>query len=176
MIPFHELTNFFTSKIFLILLPIYILATFAISFVFFLPVIIAKFLKKSKKSLWRKIFSGIAFFLSALGIFLSIWFVLVLDMHYPSEAFDRKQWMETVEFPDNTRLAMVDDLRNKKLLDNKTKQEVIELLGEPSFEKDDVYWQMGYYVGEPLLGVDSLWLRFHFNEEGKVEAYDVIGD
>lgn len=76
-----------------------------------------------------------------------------------------------------TRKRMADDLLKRGLLKQKTRAEVIELLGEPdnaSFtSKDGIAYVLGPERG---YGVDYEWLQIHFDTRGYVRDANTTTD
>jgi hypothetical protein len=105
--------------------------------------------------------------------------VLFINYSFPSRStmkFDSVVWVQNKE----ARVKMVDDLINRHLLDGKTKQEVIDMLGVG--EEDSPYFQntdreMIYYLGreDGITGIDSEWLLIWFEDE-RVLKYQVTKD
>lgn len=74
---------------------------------------------------------------------------------------------------------MVDDLLSQYDFKGKTKDEVIELLGTPSrtkMFKDE--WSLVYRLGpeRSLISIDSEWLAFRFDPNGRVVQCEVLRD
>jgi len=95
---------------------------------------------------------------------------------YPSEDFNSGIWKQN----EAKKIELIDDLVNKKLLDNLPKNEVIELLGNPL--TDSGYFKqsgrdMIYYLGPERhpFGVDSEWLLIWL-ENDEVIRYEVRTD
>ncbi|NLH72890.1 MAG: outer membrane protein assembly factor BamE [Verrucomicrobia bacterium] len=77
------------------------------------------------------------------------------------------------------RLRMVDDLMERKILQGKTRTEVIALLGESDEKHHFQEWDLVYYLGpgryRNAIG-DSEWLVIRFNSDGRVSEHRVIHD
>lgn len=65
---------------------------------------------------------------------------------------------------------MMNSLRNNYQLNGMTKDEIIELLGEPESQYQN---EFSYYLGMEKRGIDIGTLTIKFNEEGKVTNYKV---
>ncbi len=86
-------------------------------------------------------------------------------------------------WPPEDRLWMVDDLLAARRLDGLTREQVRTLLGIPDGANGTGYrvglsgqWDSFYYLGEPVLPIDSLWLVISFDGTGRVSEYRVKGD
>ena len=82
--------------------------------------------------------------------------------YYPERAFDKEVWKTEVE----TRYELTDDLIDNKKLIGKTKEEIIELLGQEGVSMDSSLWT--YYIGfKRGSGIDPDVLEIEF-KNGKV--------
>ena len=112
----------------------------------------------------------------ALLIIPYILFIISFGNPYPSEEFNSNIWKNNEE----KRIELIDNLMDKKLLDGLTKNELIELLGEP-IEKTGYFKNSGrdmiYYLGAERhpFGVDSKWLLIWL-ENDIVNKYEVWTD
>src|SRR5690606_3075736 len=91
--------------------------------------------------------------------------------YYPSKEFTSEEWQAAgwkVEYGDNippTRFLYSNDLVDRGLLIGKTKEEVIELLGEADSERGDTFsYDLGFVPGH---GIDPDFLHVYF-EKGVV--------
>lgn len=94
-------------------------------------------MKPTKKQIW--VYAGAL--LLILGIFIDRFI-------YPfPRAFDSQLWTTCKDH--STRLSMVDDLQKKYKLIGMTRQQIFQLLGEPSNPKDrtGAIWDMGRTSG-----------------------------
>lgn len=78
------------------------------------------------------------------------------------------------------RAEMADDLIRNQVLDHKTREEVIQLLGEP-FHEDANYFDsedLVYWLGpeRSWVSIDTEWLVINLDETGKVIEYKVLTD
>ena len=103
-------------------------------------------------------------------------FAVLFQSGTTERPFDSERWKNIQD----KRTEMVDDLINKRLLDNLTKDQVIELLGEPL--KDNPYFvstgrDMIYHLGQERnpFGVDSEWLLVWL-DDNKVTKYKLMTD
>lgn len=97
--------------------------------------------------------------------------------------FEREQWLHGTNenkmyFP---RLAMGDDLLEKKTLYGMSEKQVRVMLGKPT--ESDIRWGEGrrfrllYWLGpERGMSVDSEWLGIVFDRNGKVSKYELVRD
>lgn len=102
---------------------------------------------------------------------LAIFFVFTLSFYsiknsYQRKEFTKSDWMEDRE----KRFELYDDLVHKRLLQNKTKEEMINLLGSPFLSKDSVFY---YYLGlKPgLFAVDPEFLIIEFDTIHSTKFY-----
>ena len=113
--------------------------------------------------------------LATLCLFL---FFFDQDRDFETKTFDAKVWRESLLIETNTvRLQMVDDLLEKDLLKEKTKDEIIALLGTPPPTSYFSDWDMVYWLGpeRSKFGIDSEWLVLKFKNE-KVDRYKIVTD
>jgi hypothetical protein len=99
----------------------------------------SKKIKEEELGISRQIIHWIFYILWAgiLYIFLLyvfFWIFVLATNDWREESFDSEKWKKEP----NTRVLMIEDLKNKKILDNKSKTEVINLLGNPN-NKDSTY-------------------------------------
>jgi hypothetical protein len=113
---------------------------------------------------------------SIVAFILPIVFFFFSFGYYPSEDFNSTLWKQD----ESKRIELIDDLLNQKLLDNLSKNGVIELLGNP-LTNNGYYKTTGrdmiYYLGQERnpFGVDSEWLLIWL-ENDKVIRYEVWSD
>lgn len=86
-----------------------------------------------------------------------------------------ERWIEK----EDKRVWMVDDLLIQYEIESMSKEEIIELLGEPT---NTAYFKevnnIVYWLGaeRSLVSIDSEWLVIWFNDENKVERYEIMRD
>lgn len=80
-----------------------------------------------------------------------------------------KNWKES-EAEWSLRWDMMNSLRNNYELQGMSKDEIIELLGEPESQTQTEFL---YYLGMAKKGIDTGTLTIKFNETGKVAYYNV---
>ena len=103
---------------------------------------------------------------------------IVLDARRPKPGrFDGRLW-KLVGPQDDDRLAMADDLIERKKLDGLTRARVRKMLGEPT---DAARFQPGafaYRLGleRTYMPVDFEWLVICFDDQGKVSRYWIATD
>jgi len=97
-----------------------------------------------------------------------IYFVLVIIWifsisYYPQKAFDKQKWHENIE----ERYKMSNDVIKSEMLIGKTKEEVIELLGDDFYSYNDscIHYELGFVPG--LFSIDPDVLDVYF-KNGKV--------
>lgn len=108
--------------------------------------------------------------LLTVGILILIGFGLKGRITHEKFSSDKwKNWEET-ESEWSLRWDMMNSLRNNYELNGMTKDEIIELLGEPESQHQN---EFSYYLGMAKRGIDIGTLTIKFNEEGKVTNYNV---
>ena len=75
--------------------------------------------------------AGISFILLLIILF---WTSVLVSYDWRENAFDAEKWKKEP----NTRVLMIDDLIKRKILENKSKTEVLNLLGKPE-SNDSTY-------------------------------------
>ncbi len=101
-------------------------------------------------------------------LYVGIIMIWILSMsYYPKSDFDQKEWMQNKE----ERYKMSGDIIDSELLIGKTKDEVIELLGNDyySYHEDYMAYDLGFVPG--LFNIDPDVLDIYF-EKGKVVKVD----
>lgn len=84
--------------------------------------------------------------------------------HWPTTRFDQAQWTQSDE---EERFVFVRDLIKSKKLDGFTKQQVLELLGKPSY--DNIHGEYITYIIKADSGIVSILdIRFYNNREHKI--------
>lgn len=104
-----------------------------------------------------------------IGLILFMAFVISTSLHFFFEAhFTQEQWNNRPM----TRHKIVDDLIESKILLNKPKPKVIELLGEPNWilatEKDIMLYELGLAPNRDDRQVDHLYIEFSNGTVSKV--------
>lgn len=84
--------------------------------------------------------------------------------------FDKERWLKEPE----GRQDMVNGLTSKYKLEGMTKNEIIDLLGEPAEKLIEPSQKFLYYIGSAGLGVKVTLLQLHFDQNGNVESHDII--
>jgi hypothetical protein len=96
--------------------------------------------------------------------------------------FDAKVWRDkSADAGDDwpTRLRMVDSLMDRRLLDGRTRREVVELLGRPEETSKWRDWDLVYHLGperKGLFRIDSEWLVIRLDSNRNVESYRLVAD
>ncbi len=95
---------------------------------------------------------------------------------WPLRVFTAAEWKTLVP---EERYVFVNDLMSRRVLDGMTRQNVAEVLGEPSFRAPDGRYvtYIVKYVGSGELSMISVYL-FHveFDDAGRVRSYRVRSD
>ena len=100
---------------------------------------------------------------------------VVCRLGFPGRAFDRDLWLDTSRLADGVRADMADRLLARGTLDEMTRDEVIDLLGPPTWQAAD---RMGYELGpsRSSFAVDGEWLTAFFGPGGRVVRCKVWQD
>lgn len=106
------------------------------------------------------------------SIFILIIIALSLKGRITHEKFDADRWKNWTESETewSLRWDMMNSLRNNYKLTGMTKDEIIDLLGEPESQTPTKFT---YYLGMAKKGIDTGRLTIQFNENGKVINYMV---
>jgi hypothetical protein len=96
--------------------------------------------------------------------------------------FDAKAWQDRSadagrDWP--TRLRMVDSLIDRRLLDGRTRPQIVELLGPTDDTAKWRDWDLVYHLGperKSLFRIDSEWLVIRLGASRTVESYRVVAD
>jgi hypothetical protein len=96
-------------------------------------------------------------------------------------AFDAKAWREkSADAGDDwpTRLRMVNSLMDRRLLDGRTRAQVVELLGPADETSKWRDWDLVYHLGPErgLFGIDSEWLVIRLDSSRTVSSYRIVAD
>jgi hypothetical protein len=112
--------------------------------------------------------------MSMLAIVLS---VVGWQLWFPGRAFDSVVWKNEAQIDNGIRLAMADRLVARNMLQDKTRQEVVELLGEPLATSHFREWDLVYWLGPErgFLSVDSEWLVLRLTD-GRVQECRIARD
>ena len=110
------------------------------------------------------------YFVFVLGVLLVLGFAL--KGTFTHEKFDSKTWKSWVESEEapSLRWDMMNSLRKSHQLKGKTKQQVLQLLGEPNSQSKN---QLSYYLGYSKSGVNTATLFIDFNDENVVVRFFV---
>jgi hypothetical protein len=95
---------------------------------------------------------------------ITLW--LSVAMYYPKEDFDKDKWKSDVK----KRYEMTDDLVNNKKLIGKTKEEIIQLLGQEEniFESDEWTYNVGFRPS--MFGIDPDILEIEFKDDKVIKC------
>jgi hypothetical protein len=101
----------------------------------------------------------------------------VWQLWFPGRAFVSAVWRDKTRVDTGVRLAMADRLVARGTLQGKTRQEVVELLGETPPTGYFQEWDMVYWLGPErgFMGIDSEWLVLQF-VDGRVHEYRIAHD
>ena len=96
--------------------------------------------------------------------------------------FDAKAWRNKAadagdDWP--TRLRMVDSLMDRRLLDGRTRSQVVELLGPTDDTSKWRDWDLVYHLGperKGLFRIDSEWLVIRLDSSRTVASYRLVAD
>ena len=176
MILIAESTGWFHDELFH-------LPQWAAIFICFVSGLIVLLKKRTSLGRFHRVISSLALALSWMFL---LEFVILIGMligpdvvnSFKYRKFDRQVWMQYEESV--ARTYMADDLIENKKLIGLTKEEVIELLGEPYYRDpadgstfpygaygSDMHYLLGRSRG--FLAIDSEWLMMTFDEDGKID-------
>src|SRR5262245_24472150 len=98
--------------------------------------------------------------------------------YFPGRAFDSATWQDDVQVEKGVRLAMADSLVDRDGLIGKTRNEVLQMLGEQSPEPYFAQWDLRYWLGPErgFIGIDSEWLVLRFGADGRVIENSIVTD
>jgi len=104
------------------------------------------------------------------GVIIIIGFVLKGNINH--EEFESEKWKNWTESESewSLRWDMMNSLRNTHELKEKTKTEIIELLGKPETKSES---EFGYYLGMAKHGIDTGHLTIYFDHNKKVMSIKV---
>lgn len=97
---------------------------------------------------------------------------------FPGRPFDAAAWKDEAQVEQGVRLGMADRLLARRTLLGKTRDEVVELLGEPPPTAYFANWHMGYWLGpeRSLFSIDSEWLVLRLAQDGRVVDTRIVRD
>ena len=142
--------------IILIALPIY----------FLIKLFFKKFKIGSENNRWLISFIS-TLIISPIIYFLAILIWVFSVSYYPNNDFDKEEWISNKE----ERFKMSEDLIESEKLIGKTKQEIVQLLGEDyySYNENHIAYDLGFLPG--FFNIDPDVLDIYF-ENGKVIKVD----
>jgi len=96
-------------------------------------------------------------------IVILIW--IAIEEYYPNRSFDKKMWQTQKE----VRYEYSHDLINSKILIGKTRNQVLQLLGNDTdtTQTEELYYDIGYRP--ELTGIDPSTILIHF-KNGRVDT------
>lgn len=96
----------------------------------------------------------------------------------PGEAFDKARWLADGDHGVGPRQLMADRLLEFSVLQNKTRGEVVDLLGAPPPTAYFANWDMVYWLGPErgFFGIDSEWLVLRMGADGRVTEARIVTD
>ena len=105
---------------------------------------------------------------------------LILFYETSERKFDSAEWKKTRDRNQShhPRLFMADRLIADHTLDGKTREEVTELLGEPSHDGYFRSYDLVYWLGpeRSWISIDSEWLVIKLDDKGRVKEYKLERD
>lgn len=122
---------------------------------FFWKWVFRKFLKNPKKrkiAIWVSTIVGTPILYATL-----IWSIFAASAYYPHREFDSEKWKNET----HTRYELTDDLISRKLLIDKSKKEVEQLLGKGvNFESNQWVYYVGFVPG--MFSIDPYIIEITF--------------
>src|SRR5262245_48607540 len=96
----------------------------------------------------------------------------------PGAPFDRDGWHDPQQVKEGVRLTMADRLIARRALDGMTRNEVVNLLGEPPRTGYFSHWDLVYWLGPERgwCGIDSEWLVIRLGNDGRVAECRIARD
>jgi len=96
----------------------------------------------------------------------------------PGRSFDPDLWHSETLMQEGIRLGMADRLIARPTLKNKTRAEVVEMLGEPPETEYFRDWDLVYWLGTErgFMNIDSEWLVLRLHENGRVAECRIVRD
>jgi hypothetical protein len=97
---------------------------------------------------------------------------------FPGRAFDSIAWQDEVQVQQGVRLEMADRLVARGTLVDKTRAEVVELLGEPTRTGHFADWDLVYWLGPErgFISIDSEWLVLRLGVDRRVVDNRIVHD
>jgi hypothetical protein len=91
-------------------------------------------------------------------------------------AFDRAVWLD--EKQEAARLEIANRIVAQRLLDGKSRAEVVGVLGEPRKTGYFSDWNLVYRLGDErgFMSIDSEWLVVRFDANERVSEYRIVRD
>jgi hypothetical protein len=91
-------------------------------------------------------------------------------------AFDQAVWLDQKQ--EAARLEMADRIVARRMLDGKTRPEVVAMLGEPPKTIYFSDWNLVYRLGDErgYSSIDSEWLVVRFDADDRVSEYQIVRD
>lgn len=118
----------------------------------------------------RKFFAIIPTVIVSPLIYVGLIVIWIFSMsYYPKKDFDRSEWKSNVE----ARYGMSKDIIDSKILIGKTKEEIIELLGDDFYAYGDnhIAYDLGFVPGFMNIDPDYLDIYFDNGNVNKVEQH-----
>ncbi len=98
--------------------------------------------------------------------------------YLPTRSFDAEKWREAEQASGYPRLSMVDDLIESGQLNDRSRTDVLTLLGPPTNTNYFSDWDAVYWLGRErgFIRLDSEWLVVRFDEDERVSEYRLVRD
>jgi hypothetical protein len=137
-------------------------------------------LGESRKTISKQVWTVATLAAFAVLALLSVAIVLAPPRSGPAtrQEFDSAAWKDETKVQQGRRLQLADSLIKQGTLHNKTRTEVIALLGEPSQTNYFRNWDLVYWLGSEraFISIDSEWLVVRLDANGRVAEYRIISD
>ena len=92
--------------------------------------------------------------------------------------FISSKWQDSilVHSDQSIRIGMIQDFVIHYKPYQKSKDEILKLLGNPDYSEDLMEWDMVYWLGEErnLLSTNTQWFAIEFDSSGKVYEYELF--
>lgn len=110
-----------------------------------------------------------------IGIFSTVNSINITGNRFP---FISSKWQDSSLVRSNhpVRIGMVDDFMISYKPYQKSKPEILKLLGKPDYNEELKEWDLVYWLSEEdaLFGASSMWFVIEFDSNGAVSEYRTI--
>ena len=129
-----------------------------------------------RTGLWLRLVFIAAILAAAMFYFTAKQFIQASKQ---SSEFTSAKWQDPTIHQTHARLEMADDIIAHRLLNGKTRDEVLALLGPEEPDRPFLDEHLVYYLGperNSFISIDNEWLAVRFDAGGVVETYRILRD